>query len=402
MDDTRSERKEMLKQLITDLHRGAEVEDIQARFLALVGDVSAVEIAQIEQQLISEGLPAEDVQAMCDVHVAVFEKGLQTPEHPELTPGHPVHTFKYENFALAEMLLLIEETIKQLPSDQAVAALRSYVEQMMKFDRIYLRKENLLFPFLEKTGVSGPTAVMWGIHDEIRQQARAFQAAVQAGDAAAIAATFARMAENMRSMMYKEENILYPTALKVLSDAEWLAIRDQSDEIGYCLIRPGDQWQPDVPESERVAATVRPATNYAEGIALEVGTLTLRQLTRLFRHLPVDLTFVDETDSVRFYSESILGRIFTRTPSVIGRKVQNCHPPASVHVVNAILEGFRAGTRDSAEFWITLNDKFVHIRYFAVRDSDGTYMGALEMVQDVTGIRALEGQKRLLDEETIA
>jgi len=116
----------------------------------------------------------------------------------------------------------------------------------------------------------------------------------------------------------------------------------------------------------------------------------------------VDLTFVDETDSVRFYSESILGRIFTRTPSVIGRKVQNCHPPASVHVVNAILEGFRAGTRDSAEFWITLNDKFVHIRYFAVRDSDGTYMGALEMVQDVTGIRALEGQKRLLDEETIA
>jgi len=208
MDDTRSERKEMLKQLITDLHRGAEVEDIQARFLALVGDVSAVEIAQIEQQLISEGLPAEDVQAMCDVHVAVFEKGLQTPEHPELTPGHPVHTFKYENFALAEMLLLIEETIKQLPSDQAVAALRSYVEQMMKFDRIYLRKENLLFPFLEKTGVSGPTAVMWGIHDEIRQQARAFQAAVQAGDAAAIAATFAPMAENMRSMMYKEENIL--------------------------------------------------------------------------------------------------------------------------------------------------------------------------------------------------
>jgi hypothetical protein len=133
---------------------------------------------------------------------------------------------------------------------------------------------------------------------------------------------------------------------------------------------------------------------------LEVGALSLPQLTQMLRHLPVDLTFVDETDTVRFYSESSEGRIFSRTPSVIGRKVQNCHPPKSVHVVNAILEGFRAGTRSSAAFWITLGAQFVHIRYFAVRDPQGKYLGALEMVQDVTGIRALEGQHRLLDDET--
>jgi hypothetical protein len=401
MDNTeQTTKKALLKQLIVDLHQGADLSEVQRRFVALVGEVSAVEIAQIEQQLISEGLPVEEVRAMCDVHVAVFEQGLQSTEHPEQTPGHPVHTFKYENFALQELLTLMEETVAQLPGDKPLAALRSFASQMMQFERIYLRKEHLLFPFLEKHGVSGPTSVMWSIHDEIRQHAKALQAALQAGSVPEIKAAFEPMVTKMRAMMYKEENILYPTSLKVLSDAEWLAIRDQGSEFGYCLIRPGDAWQPDVPESERIVANAGPSIAYGGDIPLEVGALSLPQLTQMLRHLPVDLTFVDETDAVRFYSESSEGRIFARTPSVIGRKVQNCHPPKSVHIVNAILDGFRAGTRSSAAFWITLGGRFVHIRYFAVRDPQGVYLGALEMVQDVTGIRALEGQHRLLDEES--
>jgi DUF438 domain-containing protein len=390
------DRKAMLKQLIMDLHRGTPLEEVQRRFLEAVGDVSAVEIAQMEQELISEGLPVEEVRAMCDVHVAVFEKGLQSAEHPELTPGHPVHTFKYENLALTEMLALIEETVARLPDDAALKAVRAYAEQLMQFERIYARKENLLFPFLEQHGVSGPSSVMWAQHDEIRSQARAFQAALGAGDAAGIRAAFDTMAANMRSMVYKEENILYPTALKVLTDAEWLALRDQSAGIGFCLVRPGDAWKPDVPAA---AAAPAGAVAYAGDIPLDVGALSPVQLAGLFRHLPLDMTFVDETDTVRFYSESILGRIFVRTPSVIGRKVQNCHPPKSVHVVNRILEDFRAGTGNMAEFWITFEGRFVHIRYFAVRDEDNTYLGALETVQDVTGIRALQGEKRLLDLE---
>ena len=392
MDTARQDqRKALLKQLITDLHGDVDLAEMQRRFAALVGEVSAVEIAQIEQQLISEGLPVEEVRAMCDVHVAVFEQGLQSPENPELTPGHPVHTFKYENFALQELLTLMEETVAQLPGEQPLRALRSYAEQMMQFDRIYLRKEHLLFPFLEKHGVSGPTSVMWGIHDDVRNQARALRSALQVGSTTEIRAAFVPLAATMRAMIYKEENILYPTALKVLSAAEWLAIRDQSDEFGYCLIRPGDAWQPDVPEAERITAFPGPVGYQGGDISLEVGSLSPLQLAQMLRHLPVDLTFVDETDTVRFYSESLHGRIFARTPSVIGRKVQNCHPPTSVHIVNAILEGFRAGRRSSASFWITLNERFVHIRYFAVRDPEGSYLGALEMVQDVTEIRALEG-----------
>jgi DUF438 domain-containing protein len=247
-------RKAQLKQLILDLHAGTALEEVQRRFVALVGEVSAVEIAQIEQQLISEGLPVQDVRAMCDVHVAVFEQGLQSAEHPEQTPGHPVHTFKYENFALSELLTLMEEAVAQLPGDKPLAALRGYAGQMMQFERIYLRKEHLLFPFLEKHGVSGPTSVMWSIHDEIRGHAKALQAALQAASVPDINAAFEPMVTKMRAMIYKEENILYPTALKVLSDAEWLAIRDQGSEFGYCLIRPGDAWQPNVPEAERIVA----------------------------------------------------------------------------------------------------------------------------------------------------
>jgi uncharacterized protein len=391
-------RKELLKGMILDLHQGADIEQVKARFREMMGHVSAFEISQMEQQLIAEGLPVEEVRALCDVHVSVFEEGLQTPDQPELTAGHPVHTFRYENFALNELLTLLDEAVAQLPDEQALARIRTFAEQVMQFNRIYLRKENLLFPFLEKHGVSGPTQVMWGIHDQIREQAKAFQGALQAGDVSQIQATYATFAENVRSMFFKEENILYPTALKTLSDAEWLAIQEQSDEIGYCLIRPGDAWQPNVPESERIAAPAQPATTAYGQVALQVGVLTPQQIDLILRHLPVEISFVDENDEVRYYSDSVHGRIFTRTPSVIGRKVQNCHPPKSMHVVQAILDGFRDGTRDDAEFWITMGGRFLHIRYWALRDEKGNYNGALEVTQDVTKIRALEGQKRLLDD----
>lgn len=394
-----AERKNLLKEMILDLHRGADPEAVKQRFRALLGRASAVEISQIEQQLISEGLPADEVRALCDVHVSVFQEGLQTADHPELSPGHPVHTFKYENMALNEMLILLDEAVSQLPSEQVLARARAYAEQAMQFNRIYLRKEHLLFPFLERHGVSGPTQVMWGVHDQIRAQAKVFQQALQAGEASEIKTTYAAWAENVRSMFYKEENILYPTALKMLSDAEWLAIRDQSDEIGYCLVRPGDAWQPVVPESERIAAPAQATTNLYGQIALQVGALSPQQIDLILRHLPIDITFVDENDTVRYFSETVHGRIFTRTPSVIGRKVQNCHPPKSLHIVQAILDGFRSGARDEAAFWITMGGKFLYIRYYALRDERGHYRGALEVTQDVTEIRALEGQRRLLDDQ---
>jgi DUF438 domain-containing protein len=389
-------RKETLKGLIRDLHAGGNPEELKARFRDLVGQVSAVEIAQMEQELIDEGLPAQEVKRLCDVHVAVFQEGLQGETAPEMTPGHPVHTFKYENFAAGEVLMLLEEAVGELPNPEALERARAYAEQLAQIDKIYLRKENLLFPFLEKHGVSGPSSVMWSTHDDIRDQLKALRRALQDGDIQRIQETFAPLATAIRQMFYKEENILYPTSLKVLSDAEWLAIKNQSDDIGYCLIRPGDEWHPDIPESEmpQPKQYVPPAGGQIE---LDTGVLTPEQINLLLTHLPVDVTFVDENNTVRYFTQT-KDRVFVRTPAIIGRNVEDCHPPHSVHIVTRLVEELRSGKRDSAEFWIEMGGKFVHIAYYALRDAAGVYKGVIEVTQDATHIRGLQGERRLLSE----
>ena len=393
-------RKDLLKQLILDLHAGVALSEVKTRFQKLIGDVSAVDIARMEQELISEGLPAEEVKALCDVHVSVFQGSLDAQASPEMTPGHPVHTFKYENFAASEALKLLEEAVSALPDQAALARARVFVDQVAEIEKVYSRKENLLFPFLEKHGVSGPSSVMWSIHDDIRAQIKALRQALREGDAAQAKAVFEPMANAMRQMFYKEENILYPTSLKVLSDAEWLAIRDQSDEIGYCLIRPGNVWNPhvehaaDLPKSHGYGAA---SAGESSPLPLDTGELTMEQINLLLTHLPVDVTLVDENDNVRYYSQG-KERIFVRTPSIIGRKVQNCHPPHSVHIVNRVLDEMRAGTRNVAEFWIQMAGKFVHIRYFALHNKAGKYRGCIEVTQDLAPLRALQGERRLLDE----
>ncbi|MGE5653574.1 MAG: PAS domain-containing protein, partial [Bacillota bacterium] len=190
----------------------------------------------------------------------------------------------------------------------------------------------------------------------------------------------------------KENKILFPMCLETLTEVEWDEIYRHSDEVGYTLITPERQWQPKIlhpmPAAQRVESGAIP---------LDTGAMTPEQINLMLMSLTIDMTYVDEHNRVRYYSQG-RERIFTRTPAIIGRNVEMCHPPESVHVVKQIVEDFKAGKRDSAEFWLTLQGKFIHIRYFAVRDDAGTYRGVVEVSQDVTGIRALEGQKRLLDE----
>jgi hypothetical protein len=391
--DNSAQRKATLKGLVRDLHDGGDVEEIKTRFAKLVGQVSAVEIARLEQELIDEGLPVAEVQRLCDVHVAIFEGGLAGKDAPpEMTPGHPVHTFKYENMAAGELLILLREAVQALPASDALQRARIFGQQLADIEKIYLRKENLLFPYLERHGVKGPSSVMWAQQDEIRAQLKALHSALAQGDASAIRAVFGPLAEAIAAMFHKEETILYPTALKVLSEAEWWAIYEGSDEIGYCLVRPGDQWHPAVAE-----AAAAYSHDGAQAIPLSTGALTPEQLDLLLTHLPFDVTLVDETDTVRYYSQGP-ERIFVRTAAIIGRKVQNCHPPQSVHIVTKLLDELKAGTRDSAAFWIHMGEQFVHIRYVALRDAQGQYRGTIEITQEISAIQALTGDRRLLDE----
>ena len=428
-------RQERLKEIVRDLHEGSDIKAVRRRFADLIRNVSPEEIAEMEQALIAEGVPVEQVQQVCDVHVQVFEEALGRRKKGRTLPGHPVHTFLEENKAARRILRRLRPLLRQVPKGSKSAEFERQLEELKQVEIHYRRKENQLFPLLERTGFTGPSKVMWGKHDEIRAGLRELEKAYREQSWERFKAAGGSVLRAIRRMMFMEERILFPTAQKKLSDSDWAEIRRGEEEIGYAWVQPGNLWDPSVvmaaaaarsaaanlgKEQASPGATAAPSKDTAvpapsaasvpsaasapspeDGgssteIPLDVGRLTGEQINLMLRNLPLDITFVDEHDRVRYYSQGA-ERIFPRSPAVIGRAVQNCHPPSSVHVVERILDSFRKKEKDTAEFWLTLNERFVHIRYFALFSPEGDYRGVLEVSQDVTDIRALKGQKRLLD-----
>lgn len=419
--DNVTRRKETLKNILRQLHAGKSVDEVKAQFAALADEITAEEIAEVEQMLISEGLPVSEISNLCDVHVAVVREALERSGSPDTTPGHPLHTFKLENAAVDQTLTSLRralENFKTRRDEQSLTALQRQAALLQEYERHYSRKENILFPFLEKKDFYGPSQVMWQIHDQIRALWNSLRGALPkqpAADGASldeIEATLNSLEQTLRDMVYKEEKILFPTALNLLDEADWLAVRRQEAEIGYYIVQPGNRWPVSAqtlhsPQAEpvgfaaplKVSTPEKPQsvpTGEGQALPLNTGALTLKQIDLLLTHLPVDVTYVDENDEVRYFSQT-RERIFTRTPAVIGRKVQNCHPPQSVHRVTQIVESFRSGVRDSAEFWIQMGERFIHIAYYAIRDEKGVYRGTLEVSQDATHLRSLSGERRLLD-----
>jgi len=405
-----SRRKEQLKVALKKLHDGTPMEEVKAEFRDVLQNASAGEIAQIEQALIQEGLPVEEIQNLCDVHVALFREGLDKEPTADMLPGHPVYTFRSENELASLVLNEVKGAVvnfKVNPSPGVRAMLTEKLRKLMEFEKHYTRKENLLFPFLEKYKFSGPSSVMWGIHDDIRRGWKSMLALLEspalanAGMAADLDKTFTPLENAMREMFYKEDKILFPAALERLTQPDWEEIYAQENEIGFCYLTRGSQWLADgnakatgdeIKSKEKEEKEL-PMTD----VDLKVGALSPEQVSLMLTHLPVDITFVDENDSVLFYSDT-KERIFRRTPAIIGRKVQNCHPPASVHKVIKIVEDFRAGVRDMAEFWIQMDGKFIHIAYYAVHDEQGAYRGTIEVSQNLTHLREIQGEKRLLED----
>ena len=396
----RSTKKEVLKDIIRDLHAGGDVAALKERFATLVHDVSGAEIGAMEQELISEGLPEVEVRKLCDIHVKIFEESLDAQPSPQTLPGHPLHTLVEENKALARIVAEARDVLARIKSGAppegrpaATARLASLVADLAGIEKHYLKKENQLFPRLEAKGIGGPSKVMWAVHDDIRAHLKDVRRALDLGDAALIARTAEWVLQEIDDMITKEEKILFPMALEMLDEADWSRVKKGEEEIGYAWIAPAPPWSPGTAAPPDAGAA---AGSPNRKIGLDMGFLSAEQIDLMLTHLPVDISFVDENDTVVYYSATP-ERIFPRTPGVIGRKVQNCHPPKSVDTVERILAAFRSGRRDVSEFWIESGGKFIHIRYFAMRDKNGAYKGALEVSQDVTAIRRLRGERRLLD-----
>lgn len=386
------DRLEELKSIIRELHHGGDFNALKARFETLAGGVDPRDIARMEQALMDEGIPQTEIKRLCDLHVAMFKSALDQLPKPETLPGHPIHTFILENRRFLE---LVGEVRKRLEGARAGGEAKELLELWDKLSTVdihYRRKENQLFPILERHGFTGPSQVMWAIHDDIRRQIKAARQALETGDWGDFARIAPDALQAIEDMVYKEENILFPVSLSMLSADEWGEVRRGEEEIGYALVQPGKVWHPGYGEP---AAAATPAAAL-QALPLETGILSLEQVNLMLLNLPVELSFVDENDEVRYYTGTP-HKIFPRSPAVIGRKVQNCHPPESVHIVQKILDAFRAGSRDVAEFWINFRGRFIHIRYFAVRDHLRNYRGTLEVVQDATGIRELSGERRLLE-----
>lgn len=398
-------RKELLKHLILQLHRGEAPDQVRSQLVQLLTSIPYDEVVEVEQELISEGLPTEEVLKFCDIHTQVLEGHIDLSGSKSIPPGHPVDTFKQENLALQKTVDAAEQLMGQIPYlksgkvHELFLKLHARFNELMDVDKHYKRKEYLVFPFLEKQGVTGPPKVMWGKHDETREKLKAAIEALSAAgeispeEAVSVAEMILKPAlQSISDMIMKEEEILFPMCMDQLSNDDWYHVYQQTHEFGYCLFDPHLKWEP-----EGIAAS-----NINDGhpgvIHLETGHFAPDELEALFKTLPIDITFVDRDDKVKFFS---LGpdRVFTRNRAILGRDVRMCHPPGSVHIVEQILADFKSGKENSAAFWINMQGKFIYIEYFALRNDAGEYLGTIEFTQDITRLRNLQGEQRLLSYE---
>jgi DUF438 domain-containing protein len=396
-------RKELLKHMILQLHEGTAPEAVKKQLVKLLGKVPYNDVVEVEQELINEGLPQEEVLKLCDVHTLALDGLLDHTEAKTAPPGHPVHTFKEENRALRKETQTLErlyDEVRNATEDDQLSSLLDEIHQhfnaLMDVEKHYLRKEYLLFPFLEKHGVTGPPTVMWGKHDETRELLKGAKEALGAADEISIeeAKTVIDLVLNPASkavddMIGKEEEILFPMCMDTLSDEEWYEIENQSIEYGFCLYDPKEKWYPEGFEDRKDEG------EEAGKIQLPSGSFNVTELTAILNSIPFDMTFVDKDDTVRYFTQG-KERIFARSRAILGRKVQQCHPPSSIHVVEEILHDFKEGKEDHTAFWINLKDRFIHIEYYSLRSEGGDYLGTLEVSQDLTEKRKLEGDQRLL------
>lgn len=395
--NNREYRKNVIKQVIKELHEGKSVDEVKQKFEEAFAGVSATEISEAEHALITEGLPVSEVQRLCDVHSAVFKGSIEEIHRetdPVKIPGHPANVITLENRELEKIIdKKIKPYLENLSDKTAVENLHKGFEELLKIDIHYSKKENLLFPYMEKYGITAPPKVMWGVDDEIRADLKAVVSDLSYGCInEEIKQKIDSVVNRVNEMIFKEENIMLPMLLDVMTQDEWKKAADDSGEIGHML-----RWVPEwKPESE-AQAEIKEEMAEPGAITLPTGVLQVEELVHMLNTLPIDITFVGKDDTVKYFSQSS-DRIFPRTKTIIGRNVSNCHPPASVHIVEGIVEDLKSGKKNHEDFWIKMGDKYVFIRYYAVRNTEGEYLGVLEVTQDIKPIQEITGEKRLVSQ----
>ena len=398
-----AERKKQLKELILKLHEGGSQEDVREELLSSLSQIPYGEVVEVEQELISEGLPEEEVLKLCDAHSKVLTGHVDLSGFKYVPPGHPIDVFTKENKELKQVVQQVKDLFTAIENNPEtnfqtnILALRALFNDLLDADKHYQRKEYLLFPYLENQGITGPPKVMWGKHDEIRELIKGGIEILKTENISAeellasAEIVLLPAAIGVDEMTVKEEEILFPMSNDKLTDADWYEISKQSLEIGYCLYDPKDEWKPEGAAEESINDIQKVGGN----IQLHSGSFSPEELMTLLNTLPIDMTFVDKDDKVKYFSQGS-ERIFQRNRAILNRDVRNCHPPASAHIVDKIIDDFKSGKANRAPFWINMGGKMIHIEYFAMRNDKGEYLGTLEVSHNVNVYRELEGEQRIL------
>ncbi|SHL04948.1 hypothetical protein SAMN05216582_13620 [Selenomonas ruminantium] len=400
------QRKAKLKGYIERLSQGEDLESVRTDFVKEFASVSVLEIAAAEQELIKGGTPMKQVQKLCDIHSAMFhgrteaevmkaelaakqaqaEKMTQALAHDdELPPGHPVSLMRAENTGLEQVLDVLQAQCE----DDAVPDAAVVIQAMQEFNGVrshYAKKEELLMPLLYKYGVTGPSQVMWGVDDEIKKELGILTRAIRedADNVIIYKGRIAAVAQRTREMIYKEEQILFPLCLRYFTEDEWKRVYRDFPEMGMAFVENPPQWEEGELWAAQQLAKVKEQEILDGRIQLPTGELTVKQLSAIFSLLPLDLTFIDADERLRFFINE--GRVFPRPLAALGRDVAECHPPQIVPVVRNLVADFKAKKRSSLEVARYIMGKPIMVKYMAVYDDGGEYIGTLEAVQDCSHI----------------
>lgn len=397
------DRKEKLKSLILKLHTGSSEEDVKQELLETLKQIPYGEVVEVEQELISEGLPEDEILRLCDAHSSVLEGRIDLSGIKIITEGHPVDVMKSENKELLKVTADISSIIIEIERntqenlDTEILKLKGLFNNLYDVDKHYQRKEYLLFPYLENQGITGPPKVMWGKHDEIRELIKGSIEILQTENItreeflASCEMILKPAVHGVNEMIPKEEEILFPMSLDKLTERDWYEISNQSLEIGYCLYDPKVIWKPEW----ATEVSINEAQKTGSHIQLPSGGFSAEELLSILNTLPFDITFVDKDDKVKYFSQGT-ERIFQRSRAILNRDVRHCHPPASAHIVDKIIHDFKSGKQNSAPFWINMGGKMIHIEYFALRNETGEYLGTLEVSHNINPYRELKGEQRIL------
>ena len=414
----------VVKELLKELHRGASVDELKEKFRDIIASITPFEIPLIEQQLVREGIPIRDILKLCDLHVELFREALASRELEGVPQGHPLDLLVRENehiLKMSEALSLYANALLRAKNrheaEKHAEALKRIVGNLKKI-RIHYRKIQMgIFPYFERRGIIAVPRVLWGREDQVivklRKLARLLEEASDPyAERGRLAAEALDVAKEIGELVFRENKILYPASWALLSEGEWAAVKEVFDDIGY-LVEVKDEWKPRAepilpyqvenpvvsreqleklpPEMRRVleAQGLEPDRYKVVGkedLDLGTGFLTLKELKAVLASLPVEVTYADKNDRVKFYTQSRLHKGFVRTKTIIGRRVEFCHPPRLEELVRKTVDEIKSGERDMAEFWTRQGDRIIRVLIVGVKNGDGEYLGTLEIVEDLTEV----------------